>query len=330
LTEIFDQLYGNEQLKTYITSRVADGTLPHALIFEGPTGSGKTTAALMTSTALAPAFADKIKKLATPDVTLHEPTDGKKSIGVSLIRDIKSSAFIKPQELDVRIFIIRQAQTMTTEAQNSLLKILEEPPRGVFFFLLCDNASLLLPTVRSRAPVLKMSVFSDEELAEYMLSVSKKAEVMYNSSPDDYRIAIRLCSGTIGQALERIGSPTADADRLRSRVIELIKYLSERKRDKILLFFVKGKTSREELIATLDALAHSIRDMLKLKYGKLEYPQFFINEEEAEEYSATFARSTLMSIYTECELLLTKLNINVNVDAFCARCADALTDASQK
>jgi hypothetical protein len=200
----------------------------------------------------------------------------------------------------------------------------------VFFFLLCDNASLLLPTVRSRAPVLKMSVFSDEELAEYMLSVSKKAEVMYNSSPDDYRIAIRLCSGTIGQALERIGSPTADADRLRSRVIELIKYLSERKRDKILLFFVKGKTSREELIATLDALAHSIRDMLKLKYGKLEYPQFFINEEEAEEYSATFARSTLMSIYTECELLLTKLNINVNVDAFCARCADALTDASQK
>lgn len=330
MSEIFDGLYGNEQLKSYITSRVADGTLPHALIFEGPAGSGKTTAAIMTSIALAPDFADKIKKLATPDVTLHEPTNGKKSIGVALIRDIKNSAYIKPQELDVRIFIIRQAQTMTTEAQNALLKILEEPPRGVFFFLLCDNASLLLPTVRSRAPVIKMNVFSDEELAEYMLSVSKKAEIMNNNSPDEYRISIRLCSGCIGQALERIGSPNTDADKLRSRVIELITYLSERKRDKILLFFVKGKTSREELTAILDALAHAMRDMLKLKYGNLEYPQFFVSEEEAEEYSATFARSTLMSIYSECEVLLGKLNINVNVDAFCVRCADILTDASQK
>ena len=80
MAELFDGLYGNEQLKTYISAKISDGMLPHALIIEGPQGSGKTTVALMTAASLAPDFADKVKKLATPDVTLHEPTDGKKSI----------------------------------------------------------------------------------------------------------------------------------------------------------------------------------------------------------------------------------------------------------
>ncbi len=330
MTDIFDSLYSNEQLKMYIQLKISDNSLPHALIFEGVKGSGKTTVALMTAQALEPEYAAKISKLATPDVTLHEPTDGKKSIGVALIRDIKTAAYIKPQELSVRVFIIRQSQTMTPEAQNALLKILEEPPKNVYFFLLCDNASILLPTVRSRAPVLKMSVLGDDELAQYMVSTSKKAEVMQKNAPDDYRMLIRSCAGSIGAAIEKLGTPSADSERLREQTLELITLLSQGKKDKTLLFFVKTKFTREALDALLLMLSCAMRDMLKLKYGELSYTLYFVSYDKAENLSADFARAALMNIYSASESLRQKLAVNVNIDAYCVRCADVLSDAARK
>ena len=193
MTDVFDNLYGNEQLKAYIKSKIAEGTLPHALIFEGASGSGKRTVALMTAAAMSIEFSDKILRQLSPDVTVHGVSDGKKSIGISVIRDIRAQAYIKPQELQNRIFIIENAQLLTTEAQNALLKIFEEPPKGVHFFLLCENATSLLPTVRSRAPVLRMSIFDDAELKEYIVGLSKKAENLSKTAPEAFDALIRSC-----------------------------------------------------------------------------------------------------------------------------------------
>lgn len=330
MSDHFEELYGNGQLKTYIKTKIADGTLPHALIFEGSEGSGKLTVATMTAMALDPSFADKIKKHISPDVTVHEPADGKKTIGVSLVREIRAQAYIKPQELSVRVFIIRYAHLMTTEAQNALLKILEEPPSGVYFFLLCENSSLLLPTVRSRAPVLKMAVLPDSELGEYVASVNKKAEVMKRNSPEEYAMLIRSCGGSVGCAISKIGTPDSQSEKLRALTGELINLISEAKRDGILLFFVKNRFKRDELDTVLLGLSCAMRDMLKLKYGELSDTLFFTSLTEAEEASASYARSTLMNVYTESEALRAKLSVNVNVDAFSVRCADALIDAARK
>jgi len=330
MSDVFEALYGNAQLKTYIKSKISEGALPHALIFEGNEGSGKLTVATMTVAALDPEYSEKILKRITPDVTLHEPAEGKKSIGVSLIRDIRAEAYIKPQELSVRVFIIRHAHTMTTEAQNALLKILEEPPKGVYFFLLCENSSLLLPTVRSRAPVLKMSVLSDSELSEYVVGINKKAALMQKSAPEDYAMLIRSCGGSIGCAVSKLGSPDSQGERLRQKTGELISLIREGERSAILLFFVQSKFKRDELDTVLLGLSGAMRDMLKLKYGSLSDTLYFSSLLEAEETSALFARSTLINVYTESEALRAKLNVNVNVDAFCARCADVLSDAARK
>ena len=330
MVEDFDSLIGNGQLKEYIRSKISDRALPHALILEGAEGSGKLTVALLSAAMLDPQYSDKIKKLITPDVTVYEPQDGKKSIGVSLIRDIRGEAFIKPQELSVRVFIIRKAHLMTVEAQNALLKILEEPPSGVYFFLLCENASALLPTVRSRAPVLKMSVLSDEELTQYVIGVSKKAETMQKNSPEDFRMLIRSCGGAIGCAIEKLGSPSASADKIRQKVFELLPLLKSSRADLILLFFIQGKFQRDELDPLLLNLSGAMRDMLKLKYGELENALFFTSVSEAEEQAAEFARSTLMNVYEESERLRAILTVNVNTDAFSVRIADVLSDAAKK
>ena len=325
-----DKLYGNDQLKLYIRSKISDGTLPHALIFEGAEGSGRSTLATLTAMALSPQFADKIERGQSPDVTVCEPAEGKKSIGVATVRDIREAAFIMPQELNVRIFIIRSAHLMTTEAQNALLKILEEPPAGVYFFLLCDNSSLLLPTVRSRAPVLKMSVLSDEELAEYIIGINQRAEAMSKSSPEAFSMLIRSCGGSVGCAISRLGEGNGAGEKLRDMTAELIHLIEDTKTDGILLFFVKNKLKREELSTVLLYLSCAMRDMLKLKYGSLADTAFFASVEAAEEQAASFARSTLMAVYTCSEELREKLSVNVNADAFSVRCADVLSEAARK
>ena len=168
----FMGLYGNDRLKSYLLTAVGEKKLPHALIFEGAEGSGKMTAVISTLSAMEPQFSEKIASGGTPDVTVITIPDGKKSIGVTAVRDIKYQAYIKPQELSCRAFIIDKAETMTPEAQNALLKIFEEPPANVFFFLLCDNASSLLSTVRSRAPVLRMEIFDGATLSDYLIDRS--------------------------------------------------------------------------------------------------------------------------------------------------------------
>lgn len=330
MTDVFDSLYGNGQLKAYIKSKISEGTLPHALIFEGASGSGKLTVALMTAAALSVGFEDKILRQLSPDVTVHGVSEGKKSIGISVIRDIRAQAYIKPQELQNRIFIIKNAQLLTTEAQNALLKIFEEPPKGVHFFLLCENATSLLPTVRSRAPVLRMSIFDDAELKEYIIPLNKKAETLSKNSPEAFDTLIRSCGGSIGCALERLGSSSSQAENIRERTNELIMRLSEGKNDGVLLFFVKNKFQRDELDLILLNTAYAMRDMLKSKYGTAKHLLYFSSQTDAENFAAEFARSTLMNLYSAIEQQRASLSVNVNAEAFSVRVADILCETMRK
>ena len=323
----FDGIFGNQQLITYLASAIDEGNLPHALILEGADGSGKTSVALSAAAALDPDYADKIKRLQSPDVTIHTAEEGKKSIGIAVIRDLKSKAFIKPQELSVRIFIIDEASTMTTEAQNALLKILEEPPKNVYFLLLCDNASALLPTVRSRAPVLRMSIFDDETLSEYLISTNAKAKVMSEKNPDAFRMLIRSAEGAIGAAEARLGTKNTGAEKLREKTDKLIELLISAKTSDILLFFVTSSFARDELDILIFNLECAVRDMLKCKYGIPKTLMYFFKTEDAENYSAEFAKSTLISLFDCAEKIRSYLTVNVNAQNFCVRAADMLSDA---
>jgi DNA polymerase-3 subunit delta' len=127
----------------------------------------------MLAAALEPDFSDKILSGGCVDVTTYALPEDRKSIGIATIRELKYKTQILPQELSSNIFIVRDAHTMTPEAQNSLLKVLEEPPAGVYIFLLCDTAAALLPTVRSRAPSLRMQIFTVSDLPEKLLLIWK-------------------------------------------------------------------------------------------------------------------------------------------------------------
>ena len=325
---VFKGLYGNERLKNYLFFSVTEKKLPHALIFEGAEGSGKMTAALLTMAAMDPEFSDKIMNFGSPDVTLHTIPEGKKSIGVSSVRDIRYQAYIRPQELSFRAFVIDKAETMTTEAQNALLKIFEEPPANVFFFLLCDNASSLLSTVRSRAPIVRMEIFDSETLSEYLLERNEKARKLFEKDRDAFTLLIRSSSGAIGEAERRLGETEDSAYEVKKKTDELIKLLAEGHSAEILCFFSSLRLSREEISLIMLNLMSAVRDMLSVKYGVQGEPLYFLDSERAEDIASSFPRLTLMNLYGTAEKLMeTFSDVNVNVQLFALKSADALTDA---
>ncbi len=325
--EAFCGLYGNAKLKSYLLSEVRAEKLPHALVFDGADGSGKLTVATELASMLGPRYADKIRRGMSPDVTVYAPEDGKRSIGVSLIRDIRAQAYIAPQELSVRVFIIDGAHLLTVEAQNALLKILEEPPSGVYFFLLSENASALLATVRSRAPVLRMQIFEDGELGEYLKENDKRAFSLFSKDQEAFSMLVKASDGTIGGALKRLGSSVDSARKLREKADKLIDLLSVGVRKDIVLFFALSDMQRDELDLLMLELENAVRDMLTVKYGVCTELLYFFTEETAEEKASELARSTLMNIFDCTEKMREYLTVNVNARAFSVRCADMLADA---
>ena len=154
-----------DTLRGEIDSSISNRRVPHALIISSGDYQSRidlatyiSAACLCMSEDVAPCgdcrSCRKIFSDIHPDVQFFEREKDKKEFSVKIVRDyIKPEAFIKPNESDGRVFIIKDAETMNVSAQNAFLKILEEPPKGVRFILCCDNSATMLETIRSRATV---------------------------------------------------------------------------------------------------------------------------------------------------------------------------------
>lgn len=130
----------------------------HALVVYGPQHSGKR--------ALIEYIADAITN-SRPGSKYHiEPQEGKKSIGYDDIKDIKH--FVRVKDNLYRVVLIPDAELLTIEAQNSLLKLLEEPPKKVIFILSSVNLHDLLPTVQSRLSKMQYIAPTSSQVDEYI------------------------------------------------------------------------------------------------------------------------------------------------------------------
>lgn len=175
------------------------GRLPHALLLEGPPAEALALAkhlaqaAVCTDPEKRPCghCAACVKALAGshPDITIAGGSGGSRSFHKEDVAALRSDAFIRPNEAACRVFILSGAQDLSVQAQNALLKILEEPPDGVQFLLTCDNAAALLPTVRSRVQLFSLGnqpTDADNGLANRMamaLCAAKPSALLYASAP---------------------------------------------------------------------------------------------------------------------------------------------------
>ena len=145
------KLLYNRRANAVLSGLAAGGRFPHALLLEGPAGCGKKTAAALIAQerlctgaprpcGVCPGCV-KVEKSVHPDVRFYTVPEGKKEFPVELARDIRQDAYIAPNEGACKLYIVDQAHTMNASAQNALLKIIEEPPAGVYFILISENTA---------------------------------------------------------------------------------------------------------------------------------------------------------------------------------------------
>ena len=305
-------IYGNEKLLGFFGAAAENGKLAHAYIFEGGRGSGKHMLARRIACLLAcnslfdrPCLmcesCRKISEGISPDIIEIGLLNDKKTIGVDQIRELRTSAYIKPSEEDVKIYIISNAETMTEQAQNVFLKVLEEPPRNVYFFMLCENTSNILATVKSRAPVLKMQIFSDQELAQYLLENNSSARTLQNTSPDEFSLIVRIAEGKIGQAERLIDDSGSDKSQSRhGKAGQMIELAGNTGSFSDLLTYVqKIAPNRETMLDIVLYAMYAVRDLMAVKKVSGEnVPLLFYNDYDyAYTIASRFTAAGVMAIY---------------------------------
>ena len=323
MKEAFSNIVGNRELCRRLGADILADTLPHASILEGPRGSGKHTVARACATALVcerkrdpsasiPCLScpscKKVLEGNSPDLIFINRGE-KASIGVEVIRFLREDVHLLPNDGDKKIYLIEEADKMTPEAQNAFLLTLEEPPAYVHFFLLCENAGLLLETVRSRAPVLRTEPLSHEQIDTYLCATDPRAAQMKLSEPKKYAELLAAAGPSIGQALDYLEPKVwAPVGQIRALVSDFIRAAACRESARVITpMLSRFSSKREQQRLQLLTLSDAARDLILLKKSDDAPLSFFANREEAAELSD---RATLPFLYQLGEAIRQALDEN--------------------
>lgn len=277
----FRDISGHRHLLELMAGAARRGTLPPSLIFAGPDGVGKRTAAVALSQALncvrpVPfgGLADgdacgecascvRIGRGTHADVLLIEPGDTG-SIKIYQVRDAIERSAYRPFEGRRRVVIIDEADAMQAEAQNALLKTLEEPPSASMFVLVTSRPDMLLPTVRSRCQRLRFGRLAPADVAAVLVRSHQYAT-------KEAHAAASAADGSIGAALAGGSEEFSDA---RDAAVQLLRSAAA-SRDprrrlegaKALVGGGRAAADRDGLGRRLRALASMLRDLSALRSG---------------------------------------------------------------
>jgi DNA polymerase-3 subunit delta' len=280
----FSDIAGNRRVQDILKLALAHGRVPHALLFTGPQGVGKRETARTLAQALnclnqaddacgkcescqavVKVYKDKATgrdKIGThPDVIEYEIEvwKDKTSISIEQMRELKSLAGLKPMLGRKRIFLVDDADSMSEEAANSLLKILEEPPLFTHIVLLSDGTVPILPTIKSRCRILTFLPVSDEDI--------EKVLVARGVEPERARITALVVRGNLDRAMSLDWKEIETERREAWAIFEAL--TTGREAAALLRRFGSGrrKEVKEEMGRTLEMLAAFGRDAALLAEG---------------------------------------------------------------
>ncbi len=193
----------NEKAKKTLLDMVQKKRITHAVLLAGPRGVGKKTFARLLAAAVlcgkdTPCFdcasCKKVLEGKHPDVIEITEYIKPRSFSVDEVRRIRREAYISPNESEKRIFILANAESMGVEAQNALLKIIEEPPPHAVFILTVQDTGALLPTVLSRVVTVPINPVDDDVVEEFVKEKTNDQKLI--------NIACALSQGSVGRAVE--------------------------------------------------------------------------------------------------------------------------------
>lgn len=268
----FKDVVGHRNIIQYIGNAVTSDTVSHAYILNGEKGSGKKLLANLFAMSLQcqdrEADGDACGKCQSckqaisgnqPDiirVTHEKPT----TISVDDIREqLNNDIVIKPYSSRYKVYIVADADMMSVQAQNALLKTIEEPPEYAVIMLLTENAEVLLPTIRSRCVMLKLRNIKDQLVKKYLM---EQMEI------PDYKadICVAFAQGNMGKA---IALATSDYfNEIKEEAVHLLRDIDEMQVEELMEAVKRCTAYKLEISDYLDVISIWYRDVLIYKATK--------------------------------------------------------------
>ena len=326
---ILHDVIANNRLRARLGEELTAGKLSHAYILSGERGFGKHTLALHLAAALACENAKdtqkplpcltcpscrKILSGNSPDIIYVNRKD-KATLGIDPIRELRQDVYIPPNDLSVKVYIIEEAHLMTTQAQNAFLLTLEEPPSYVLFLLLCENPSLLLETIRSRAPVLRLEPVENALILKHICQTVPEAKRMWETDRAALEEIVVAADGSIGRALElldpKLYKPLSDRREIARTFARLC--ASPKNTIETMRFLNGLGARRDELIEQMSIILVCLRDLLLLKQTENAPLCFFSDREEASSLAYSFTTPNLLTLCNSVSEATDRLRANANV-----------------
>lgn len=313
----FSDIIGQEQLKEHLQSAISMNKVSHAYIINGERSSGKEFIAKVFAATLQcekggvePCMECHSCKQALsanqPDIIFitHEKPN---TISVEDIRaQINNDIVIKPYSSPRKIYIINEGEKMTVQAQNALLKTLEEPPEYAVILILTSNVDTLLPTILSRCVVLNMKPVPDNKVKKFLMEELEVPDYKAN-------ICVAFARGNIGKA--KMLATSEEFDKVKEEAVTLVKYINDMELSEIVKAIKKISEYKFDVTDYLDILSVWYRDVLLFKATKDANSLIF--KDELQSIRKTADRSTYEGIEIIVKALQQakrRLEANVNFD----------------
>lgn len=313
----FKDILGNDMVKEHFKKAIENHKISHAYILTGEAGMGRKSIANAFAMTLLCEKGGKepcmvchsckqVLAGSHPDliyVTHAKPA----SIGVDDIREqINDTIMIRPYSSYYKIYIVDEAEKMTVQAQNALLKTIEEPPSYAIIMLLTTNQESFLPTILSRCVQLKLKPLQDSVVKTYLMESFQIPE----SRADIYAAFAR---GNLGKAIHLASSE--DFQMMYTELLHMLKHLKSMDITELLDYIRKLKEEKLDIYDCLDFMQLWYRDVLMYKVTQDINLLVFKDEYNTiKEMSASSAYDGIERILTAIDKAKIRLDANVNME----------------
>lgn len=313
----FKDIIGQKEVKEHFRSALRMGKISHAYIINGEPGSGRHmladafTKALLCENKENEEACDICRSCLQAESRNHPDiryiTHEKASISVDDIREqLNNDIQIKPYSSQHKVYIVSDANKMTEQAQNALLKTIEEPPAYAVILLLTDNIHALLPTIQSRCITLNTKPLNRDDIAAYLMK-------NLSMEKEQAQIAAGFCQGNMGKAIRFANSE--DFQEMKAEVLNLLKKIDNMELSEIIEYIHTLSQKKGMIDDYLDLMLLWYRDVLMLKVTK--DANLLLYQDEYHDIS----RQASMRTYEDIENILqaidkakVRLHANVNFE----------------
>ena len=313
----FRDIIGHEKIIEHLQSAIRTGKISHAYILNGESNSGK----MMLAESFAMALQCEMGKEEAcmqcrscrqalehnqPDI-IHVTHEKNNIISVDDIRhQLNNDIVIKPYSSKYKIYIIDEAEKMNTQAQNALLKTIEEPPAYGVILLLTTNADSFLPTILSRCITLNLKTVKEELIKEHLMKVHR--------IPDyQAEVCASFAQGNVGKAIQLAASD--EFNELKSMVLGIVKKIEDMDIYELNGTIKQISEYKNKMDDLFDLLTLWYRDVLYFKSTENVTRLIFKDEVyDIKKQAAKKSYSGIETILNSIEQTKRRLNANVNYD----------------